>query len=50
MAYRNRVLAAFFWLLASVSILLAGTTIWAQQTLLTSDGWGEPGRRGRVRP
>ncbi len=40
MAHRNRALAAFFWLLASLSILLAGVSVWAQQTLLTSDGWG----------
>lgn len=40
MAQRKRVLAAFFWLLASLSILLGGVTVWAQQTLLTSDGWG----------
>ena len=40
MAHRKRVLAAFFWLLASLSILLGGVTVWAQQTLLTADGWG----------
>lgn len=36
----RRVLAAFFWLLASLSILLGGVTLWAHQTLLSSSGWG----------
>jgi hypothetical protein len=36
----RRVLAALFWLLASLSVLGAGLTVWAHQTLLTSDGWG----------
>lgn len=36
----RRVLAALFWLLASVSVLAAGLTVWTHQTLLTSDGWG----------
>ena len=36
----RRVLAAVFWLLASVMVLFAGITVWAHQTLLTSDGWG----------
>ncbi len=35
----RRVLAAVFWLLASLSILLSGVTLWAHQTLLTSNGW-----------
>ena len=39
MAYRNRSLSALFWLLASLSILLSGVSIWAHQTLLTADGW-----------
>ncbi len=35
----KRVLAAFFWLLASLSIMVSGVTLWAHQTLLTSNGW-----------
>jgi hypothetical protein len=34
------VLAAVFWLLASLSVLVGGVTLWAHQTLLTADGWG----------
>ena len=34
-----RVLAGFFWLLASLAIMVSGVTLWAHQTLLTSDGW-----------
>ncbi len=33
-------LAALFWLLASLSIMLTSITVWAHQTLLTADGWG----------
>ncbi len=36
----RRVLAAVFWLLASLSVLFGGITLWAHQTLLTPDGWG----------
>ncbi len=36
----RRVLAALFWLLASVMVLFGGVVVWAHQTLLTSDGWG----------
>jgi hypothetical protein len=36
----RRVLAATFWLLASLAILLSSVTLWAHQTLLTSSGWG----------
>jgi len=36
----RRVLAAAFWLLASLLVLVGGVTLWAHQTLLTSDGWG----------
>jgi hypothetical protein len=36
----RRVLAAVFWLLASVAVLVSGITLWAHQTLLTADGWG----------
>ena len=39
-ASSRRVLAALFWLLASLSVLVGGVTLWAHQTLLTSDGWG----------
>ena len=35
----RRVLAGLFWLLASLAIMVAGVTLWAHQTLLTSDGW-----------
>jgi hypothetical protein len=34
------VLAATFWLLASLAIMLGSVTLWAHQTLLTSNGWG----------
>ncbi len=37
----RRVLAAVFWLLASLAILLSGVSVWAHQTLLTADGWGD---------
>jgi len=36
----RRVLAAVFWLLASLSVLFGGIALWAHQTLLTADGWG----------
>jgi hypothetical protein len=36
----RRVLAALFWLLASLAIMVGSVTLWAHQTLLTSDGWG----------
>ena len=36
----RRVLAAVFWLLASLMVLFGGVVVWAHQTLLTSDGWG----------
>ncbi len=36
----RRTLAAVFWLLASLSVLVGGVTLWAHQTLLTADGWG----------
>lgn len=36
----RRVLAAVFWLLASAAVLIGGITLWAHQTLLTSNGWG----------
>lgn len=36
----RRVLAAVFWLLASVAVLFGGVAVWAHQTLLTSNGWG----------
>ena len=36
----RRVLAAVFWLLASLAVLFGGVSVWAHQTLLTSDGWG----------
>jgi hypothetical protein len=36
----RQVLAALFWLLSCVAIMAAGVTLWAHQTLLTSQGWG----------
>ena len=36
----RRVLAAVFWLLASILVLVAGVSVWAHQSLLTDDGWG----------
>jgi hypothetical protein len=36
----RRALAALFWLLASLGVMLSGLTVWAHQTLLTSDGYG----------
>ena len=36
----RRVLAAFFWLLASILVLVGGVSVWAHQSLLTDDGWG----------
>ena len=36
----RRVLAAFFWLLASILVLVGGVSVWAHQSLLTADGWG----------
>jgi hypothetical protein len=36
----RRVLAALFWLLASIMVLFGGVALWAHQTLLTADGWG----------
>lgn len=35
----RRVLAAFFWLLSSLFIMVSGVTVWAHQSVLTSDGW-----------
>jgi hypothetical protein len=34
------ILAAFFWLLACLAILVASVTLWAHQTILTEEGWG----------
>jgi hypothetical protein len=34
------ILAALFWLLSCLAILAGGVTLWAHQTILTSDGWG----------
>ena len=34
------ILAALFWLLACLSILVGGVTLWAHQTVLTANGWG----------
>jgi hypothetical protein len=34
------ILAALFWLLSCLAILVGGVTLWAHQTLLTSGGWG----------
>ncbi|MGD8485796.1 MAG: hypothetical protein PVH07_04070 [Chloroflexota bacterium] len=36
----RRLLAAVFWLLASLAVLFGGVALWAHQTLLTADGWG----------
>jgi hypothetical protein len=36
----RRVLAAVFWLAASIMVLFGGVVVWAHQTLLTADGWG----------
>lgn len=36
----RQILAALFWLLSCVAIMVAGVTLWAHQTLLTSQGWG----------
>ncbi len=36
----RRVLAAVFWLLASISVLFGSVAVWTHQTLLTGDGWG----------
>jgi hypothetical protein len=36
----RQILAALFWLLSCVAIMAAGVTLWAHQTLLTSQGWG----------
>ena len=36
----RKVIAALFWLLASLTVLVGGVTLWAHQTLLTADGWG----------
>ena len=35
----RRILAGFFWLLAVLALLVGSVTLWAHQTLLTSDGW-----------
>lgn len=35
----KRILAGFFWLLASLGIMVGGVTLWAHQSVLTSDGW-----------
>ena len=34
------ILAALFWLLSCLAILVSGVTLWAHQTVLTSSGWG----------
>lgn len=34
------IVAALFWLLACLAILLASVTIWAHRTVLTDQGWG----------
>ena len=34
------ILAALFWLLACLAILVGGVTFWAHQTVLTANGWG----------
>jgi hypothetical protein len=34
------ILAAVFWLLACLAIMLASVTVWAHQTVLTDQGWG----------
>jgi hypothetical protein len=34
------ILAAVFWLLACLAILVGGVTLWAHETVLTSNGWG----------
>jgi hypothetical protein len=34
------ILAALFWLLSCLAILAGGVTLWAHQTVLTSEGWG----------
>ena len=34
------ILAALFWLLACLAILVGGVTLWAHQTVLTANGWG----------
>ena len=34
------ILAALFWLLACLAILVGGVTLWAHETVLTSNGWG----------
>lgn len=34
------ILAALFWLLACLAILVSGITVWAHQTVLTPGGWG----------
>ncbi len=39
-ARSRRVLAALFWLLASISVLVGGVAVWAHQSLLTAGGWG----------
>lgn len=36
----RHLLAALFWLLASIAVVAGGITLWAHQTLLTSGGWG----------
>lgn len=36
----RRTLAALFWLLASLAIMVGSVSLWAHQTLLTDDGWG----------
>jgi hypothetical protein len=34
------ILAALFWLLSCLAILVGGVTLWAHQTVLTANGWG----------
>jgi hypothetical protein len=34
------ILAAVFWLLACLAILVSGVALWAHQTVLTANGWG----------
>ena len=35
----RRILAALFWLLASLGVMLSTVVVWAHQSLLTQSGW-----------
>jgi hypothetical protein len=35
----RRILAALFWLLASLGVMLSTVVVWAHQSLLSSSGW-----------